>query len=130
MPAHRARAVVGGLALAGLAALVAVPAVVAITSRGFDGLYGQDAFAYTDYALGPLRTALAAGRLPPPFFWPPGYPIAIAATGSGQLVAVVAGAAVPVLTALLVLASAPVPGRAATATAWLAGGVAAVAGQL
>lgn len=45
---------------------------------GFDGLYGQDAYAYFDYAVGPLATALRAARPLPPFFWPPGYPLVVA----------------------------------------------------
>ena len=44
----------------------------------FDGLYGQDAYAYLDYA-GALRTALLNGSPPPPFFWPIGYPLHIVA---------------------------------------------------
>jgi len=44
----------------------------------FDGLYGQDPFAYYDYAVA-LREHLGEGRLPPPFYWPIGYPL-IAAT--------------------------------------------------
>lgn len=75
----------------------------------FDGLYGQDAFAYYDYAVGPLRAALAAGQPWPPTFWPPGYPLLIVgaslAGGSGpaagQWVSVLTGAAVPALTYLL-----------------------------
>ena len=43
----------------------------------FDGLYGQDPFAYYDYATGPLRSALLALQLPPPFTWPPGYPLSL-----------------------------------------------------
>jgi len=43
----------------------------------FDGLYGQDAFAYYGYAL-QLRTALAGLHPPPPFFWPVGYPALVA----------------------------------------------------
>ncbi|MEW5988014.1 MAG: hypothetical protein AB1791_15385 [Chloroflexota bacterium] len=75
----------------------------------FDGLYGQDAFAYYDYAIASLRENLAAGRPPPPFFWPPGYPLLIVLvnllTGAGplagQLVSLAAGALVVVLTAWL-----------------------------
>ena len=50
---------------------------VAVLPR-FDGLYGQDPFAYYDYATGPLRSALLALQLPPPFTWPPGYPLLVA----------------------------------------------------
>jgi 4-amino-4-deoxy-L-arabinose transferase-like glycosyltransferase len=76
---------------------------------GFDGLYGQDSFAYFDYAAGPMRHSLLDLHLPPPFFWPPGYPLLVAlvslAVGAvplaGQLVSLAAGALVPVFTALL-----------------------------
>ena len=39
----------------------------------FDGLYGQDSYAYYDFA-GELREAISKGRAPGPFFWPLGYP--------------------------------------------------------
>ena len=35
-----------------------LPAVIVLAIHHFDGLYGQDSFAYVDYALGPLATAL------------------------------------------------------------------------
>ena len=60
--------------------LLALPILlvgVAVLPR-FDGLYGQDPFAYYDYATGPLRSALLALQLPPPFTWPPGYPLLVA----------------------------------------------------
>src|SRR2546429_5000715 len=38
------------LSLVALAALLAVPATAIAAARGFDGLYGQDAYAYFDYA--------------------------------------------------------------------------------
>jgi len=44
-----------------------------VQPTGFDGLYGQDAYAYYDYA-GRLYTAIAGGQPPEPFFWPLGYP--------------------------------------------------------
>lgn len=75
----------------------------------FDGLYGQDPYAYFDYAIGPLRHSLLELRWPPPFTWPPGYPLLVALTSlvvgmtprAGQLVSLVAGALVPIFTALL-----------------------------
>jgi hypothetical protein len=75
----------------------------------FDGLYGQDPFAYFDYAMGPLRQSLLDLRPPPPFFWPPGYPLAVALASLplgtsplvAQLVSLAAGALVPVFTLLL-----------------------------
>lgn len=43
-------------------------------ASGFDGLYGQDAYAYYNFA-GELRNAAADGRALEPFFWPLGYPV-------------------------------------------------------
>jgi 4-amino-4-deoxy-L-arabinose transferase-like glycosyltransferase len=76
-----------------------------ILGRQFDGLYGQDAFAYYDYAL-QIWESVRHLRLPPPFYWPIGYPALIAAgfslTGfsslSGQIVNALAGAGIVVLT--------------------------------
>jgi len=75
----------------------------------FDGLYGQDPYAYYDYATGPLREALLQLQLPPPFTWPPGYPLLVALASlllettplAGQIVSLLAAALVPVFTALL-----------------------------
>jgi hypothetical protein len=91
----------------GLLILGAVTPLVA--SHGFSGLYGQDSFFYHAYSTGPLREAVLAGRLPPEFTWPPGYPILVTltslavGTGSlpGQVVSVAMGALVPVATGLL-----------------------------
>ena len=48
-------------------------AVVAIWQ--FDGLYGQDAFAYFQQAVA-ITERLPQGRLPPTdFFWPNGFPL-------------------------------------------------------
>lgn len=71
----------------------------------FDGLYGQDSFAYYTYATGSLRDNLPAFA---PFFWPPGYPLLVALASyivgvtpfSGQVIALLGGASVPVFTAL------------------------------
>ena len=91
-----------------LFALLVRLALLAMTQ--FDGLYGQDAFAYFNYALS-LREAIGAGELPPPFFWPLGYPALVALasllTGpqplAGQLVSLLTGAAVAPLVYLIVL---------------------------
>jgi len=128
----RARFVIG---LGLLALLVAVPAVVIARLHGFDGLYGQDAFAYADYGLGPLRSALLAGHAPPGFPLPPGYPLLVSLAsfivGPSPAVALgislLAGALIPVLVALLAHEAAP---GISIRVALLAGLVAAVAGQL
>ena len=97
------------LHLLGLAVLLATPAAGIAVLRGFDGLYGQDAYAYFDYATTSVRDSILHGRPLEAFFWPPGYPVLVAlislATGplpmAGQIVSLAMGALVPVLTALL-----------------------------
>lgn len=49
-----------------------------LTPSGFDGLYGQDAYAYYDFAH-ELRDAINEGRAPGSFFWPLGYPLLLLA---------------------------------------------------
>jgi len=91
------------------AGLVLIAATSLVVAHGFDGLYGQDAFGYVNYALGPLREALAHGAGVPAFEQPPGFPIVVAAISLvpgpdariGLGVSLVAGALVPVLTGLL-----------------------------
>jgi len=76
-----------------------------ILTGAFDGLYGQDAYAYYGFALD-LRQALSHGQMPPPFFWSLGYPALLAAGtalfGSsalvGQTINVVMGAGCAALT--------------------------------
>jgi hypothetical protein len=80
----------------------------------FDGLYGQDPFAYLGYSLD-LKHALGAGQAPPPFFWPIGYPLLVAAAmalvGEGpaaaQAVSVLAGSLIAPLAYALVRAVRP-----------------------
>lgn len=88
---------------------VAAVGVLVIALTGFDGLYGQDAYAYYEYATGPLLDSMRGLDPPPPFFWPPGYPLLVA-VGTwlltptplvGQAVSLLAAATVPVLTVLL-----------------------------
>lgn len=66
----------------------------------FDGLYGQDAYAYFDHAQA-IRAALTNGAALPPFFWPIGYPGLLAAVfavfgasaSAGQAASLLMGAA-------------------------------------
>lgn len=82
--------------------------LVAAWLTRFDGLYGQDPYAYFNYAV-ELRHALAAGQAPPPFFWPLGYPLLVAAVMTlvgeqplaGQWVSMVTGALIAPLVYLL-----------------------------
>ena len=125
--------------------LLAGAALAVLALTRFDGLYGQDSFAYFHYATGPLRQALAHGQLPPPFFWPAGYPLLVAAMSgvvgvapiAGQIVSVAAGAAVPAFTILLARelgtdepAGSPLARHRLLPVSILAGLIVAVTGQL
>ena len=75
-----------------------------IQQTGFDGLYGQDPFAYLGYAAA-FKAALAQGQWPPPFFWPIGYPALVAAVSifvpaafGAQLISVVSSTLIVLLT--------------------------------
>ncbi|MGE5236423.1 MAG: ArnT family glycosyltransferase [Acidobacteriota bacterium] len=92
--------------------VLGVSLAVRATARvatGFDGLVGQDPFAYYDYAV-QLRAALAALHAPPPFFWPIGYPLLVVVGFlimgvdplAAQTVSMVAGGLVAPLTYLVV----------------------------
>lgn len=75
----------------------------------FDGLYGQDAYAYYNYAVGPVRESLLTLERLPSFAWPPGYPILVALASfgvgarplAGQLVSFVAALLLPIFSSLL-----------------------------
>jgi 4-amino-4-deoxy-L-arabinose transferase-like glycosyltransferase len=90
------------LMLALFSAALALRAVIA-SNWQFDGLYGQDPYAYYDYA-----QALRGGQLPL-FFWPLGYPLLLAGTFSifgpsaavGQGVSLLLGALIVVMVYLL-----------------------------
>ena len=130
-----------GLARIAPGLLVFVAATVLVTTHRFDGLYGQDAFGYVNYALGPLRDAFLHGEAIPSFQQPPGFPVVIAAISLvagpdgriGLVVSLLAGALVPVMTGLL--ASEAIGrrvggGRAVVAVPIAAAVVAALPGQL
>lgn len=125
------------------AVLVAASAIVALALTRFDGLYGQDSFAYFHYATGPLRQAVGHLQPVPPFFWPPGYPLMVALLSvvvgivplAGQMVSITAGAAVAGFTVLLAREMGKDDRRSATQQHWqlvplVAGLVVAVTGQL
>ncbi len=128
------------MAAAALGLVVLVPALLITMRHGFDGLYGQDAFAYVDYALGPLTDTVNRLEPPPSFFWPPGYPLLVSllalisglGSGAGLIISLAAGALVPILVAFLARAlMLPSDGRRARYAVPLLGGVAiAVSGQL
>lgn len=82
--------------------------VLLLAPSGFDGLYGQDPYAYYDFA-GELRASLAGGPPLGPFFWPLGYPALLmvahsifgASPTTGQAVSVLVGAALAPLVYIL-----------------------------
>ncbi|MCO6450274.1 MAG: glycosyltransferase family 39 protein [Caldilineales bacterium] len=117
-----------------LFALALALRVVVIVIWRFDGLYGQDAFAYYEQAAGILHSLTHGQSLPTDFFWPSGYPLQAAAlmilTGqqpvAAQLVSALSGAALAPLIFLFCRALFPDRG---TVAGWVAGITMAVAGQ-
>jgi hypothetical protein len=94
----------------GLFAAGILARLVVIGWTQFDGLYGQDAFAYFQYA-SQLLPARPGQILAGPFYWPLGFPALAALAmhwwGGGpwaaQLASVVTGSAVPALVCLIIL---------------------------
>ncbi len=124
--------------ISGLFAAALVARFGMLIIHPFDGLYGQDAFAYYDYSIA-LRQALALGYSLPPFFWPIGFPLhlvlAFSVVGvqpiAVQLISIIAGASIAPLT-YLVTREALIdldPARAQLA-GLVAGSIMIVAGQL
>jgi 4-amino-4-deoxy-L-arabinose transferase-like glycosyltransferase len=127
------------------ALILATGAITAIGVTGFDGLYGQDAFAYFDYATRALRGSILHLQTPPPFYWPPGYPLFVASLSlivgnvplAGQIASLAGGAGVSGLTVLVAReAQLAVPAQQQRGdVAWrsvplIAGLIAAATGQL
>lgn len=113
-------------------ALAARAAVVVLS--GFDGLYGQDAFAYYDQAVA-MAARLPRGEPPPTdFFWPNGYPamaaLSMAVFGpkpfAAQVVSLLCGAALAPLAYVICRDLFP---HAHPRAGIIAGTIAAVAGQ-
>ncbi|MBI3941987.1 MAG: phospholipid carrier-dependent glycosyltransferase, partial [Chloroflexi bacterium] len=113
---------------------------VTIVTHHFDGLYGQDAFGYYQYTL-QVWQSLRHLSLPPPYFWPMGYPALVAGvytlTGSvslaGQIASVLTGAGVVVLTGALardLLIQQGIPKREAIWVGIVAALLAVACGQL
>jgi 4-amino-4-deoxy-L-arabinose transferase-like glycosyltransferase len=117
-----------------LGLLLALPAGGIAVVRSFDGLYGQDAYAYFDYGAVSVRQSLLHLAPLEAFFWPPGYPLLVALASlllgplplAGQAASLLMGALVPVFTALLVRELWP----ADLTRALLAGVLVALCGQL
>jgi 4-amino-4-deoxy-L-arabinose transferase-like glycosyltransferase len=99
-----------------------------VSDRGFDGLYGQDPYAYYDFA-GEIRASIIEGRAPGNFFWPLGYPALLAVGHSlfgtnpatGQIINILMGAALAPL--VYILARQMSSGRSGAFTAALLMGI-------
>lgn len=115
--------------------LATVVRVIPIWQNSFDGLYGQDAYAYYEYAR-QLFASITQGQIPPPFWWPLGYPallnIAFLFGGvnviSAQAITVLCGALVAPCAFAVAHEVAPIEYK--NIAAWTAGLICAVSGQL
>lgn len=95
-------------AIVALFALAVMVRALMLMLIPFDGLYGQDAFAYYDYSI-VLRSALIHGQPLPAFFWPIGFPLHLVFAYSvfgvhpltAQWVSIIAGALIAPLTYLV-----------------------------
>ncbi len=115
----------------GLVFILALAVRVAVIGHWqFDGLYGQDAFAYFDQAV-----AISTTGIPPTnFFWPNGYPLLMAlamfivgkSALAGQLISVVCGAALAPLAYMLARELFP---QSSSRAGLIGGLIIAVAGQ-
>jgi 4-amino-4-deoxy-L-arabinose transferase-like glycosyltransferase len=116
--------------------VLALPAGALAAVRGFDGLYGQDAYAYFDYGAVSVRQSILHLAPLEAFFWPPGYPLLVALASmmlgpvplAGQVVSLLMGALVPIFTTLLVRELWPAERNQVLAI--LAGLLVALCGQL
>ncbi|HOY13502.1 MAG TPA: hypothetical protein PLY70_10195 [Saprospiraceae bacterium] len=54
--------------------IIPISILIILRLLGFDGMAGQDGYAYVDYAKN-IRTWFDGGAHPGSFFWPPGYPL-------------------------------------------------------
>lgn len=96
--------------IVGLFVLSLLIRLAILLPTAFDGLYGQDAYAYYDYAQS-IQTSLQTASPLPHFFWPLGYPSLIMLTQavagtqptSTQIINLLLGAALTPLVYLIVL---------------------------
>jgi hypothetical protein len=136
--AHRAPAL--SRLRSGMPVACAVPtlllATVVIRLWHFDGLYGQDPYAYFDYGATVLPRAILHGAPLTPMFWPLGYPVLVALAAmvlgavpsAGQIVSLTSAMVMVGVTFVLgreLFADARVPPRIAT---WSAGIAAVLCG--
>lgn len=85
--------------------------LIPLLYQPFDGLYGQDAYAYFDFAAA-IRNMLLTGESPGTFFWGLGYPTMLAglfivsggaAAGIAQAASILMGAAIPAIISVIAL---------------------------
>jgi hypothetical protein len=140
LPVVRSRRLIPAAGLIGLFTVSLVIRVYPAWVLHFDGLYGQDAYAYYDYGH-QLREAITHLQLPGHFYWPLGYPalVALGFTFTGeqalgpQIVSLLVGAAVSVFAFLLTVEIAQEIGpdrRFARVAGLIAWAVLAFCGQL
>lgn len=111
--------------------------VLVLVAYPFDGLYGQDAFGYYDYAR-QLWLSTRLGQAPAPFYWPLGYPALVAlafsfwgfAPRAGQIVSLLSGALIAPLVFWLTREAIASPIERIPLGAILAALVAAIGGEL
>lgn len=123
------------LPVAALFVLACLNRISLIGLSRFDGLYGQDAYAYYDYAR-ELFASLSQFQVPPPFWWPLGYPALLSlgflfggvTIGTAQAITVLSGALIAPFAYLLAREGAP-QGHKPFA-AWTAGLICAAGAQL
>jgi len=127
----RLRPSLDSLLLAFVCAVALALRLHALAGTGFDGLYGQDAYAYADFAER-LLSAPAHGEAIPPFYWPLGYPALLAlvfvvsggSIAAAQVIGLLIGVALSAVVYLLARECGCRPSSAA-----LAGLIVAVGGQ-
>jgi hypothetical protein len=114
--------------------LAVAPRVFLVWQSGFDGLYGQDAYAYYDYAR-QMFTELSRAQPPPPFWWPLGYPTLLnlgflilgTSVRAAQVITLVSGAAIAPFAYLLAREASG--GKGGQVAGLVAGSILALGGQ-
>lgn len=91
-----------------LPTMLAIPTLVlslaVIVGWGFNGLYGQDPYAYFGFAVGPFRHFLLGGEPLTPIFWPLGYPFPVTLVSLALGPVPLAGQSVSLIAALAAVA--------------------------
>lgn len=123
------------LELGGILLLALVPKLFMVWQSGFDGLYGQDAYAYFGYAR-QMQAALSQNRMPPQFWWPLGYPALLdlgfivfgTSIRAAQAITMLCG--ILIAPASFLLAREAVLGKGSNLAGVITGAIVAMSGQL